>query len=149
MGRIEPATDYALRRARPLRRRRASTSFPARVRMRARKPCLRLRRRLWGWKVRLPLVMMDEAVYGVAFGSVNTRRANKNFVARSAGKAAFDQQFSRKRRFPQGLFAVLSTGARVPILALSLGALPDFLLVPACPQTPLERSSTPVDDRCG
>jgi hypothetical protein len=39
--------------ARPLRRRFAKMARPARVRMRRRKPCLRARRRLFGWYVRL------------------------------------------------------------------------------------------------
>ena len=41
------------RRSRPLRRRAARIARPARVRMRRRKPWVRLRRRLLGWKVRL------------------------------------------------------------------------------------------------
>lgn len=41
---------------RPLRRRAEMMERPARVRMRDRKPCLRLRRRLLGWKVRLVTV---------------------------------------------------------------------------------------------
>ncbi len=49
------APNYADREARPLARRREMTVRPARVRMRARKPCTRARRRLFGWKVRLPL----------------------------------------------------------------------------------------------
>jgi hypothetical protein len=40
------------RRARPLARRFLSTARPARVLIRARKPCLRARRRLLGWNVR-------------------------------------------------------------------------------------------------
>ncbi len=39
--------------ARPLRRRAARMARPARVRIRSRKPWVRLRRRLLGWKVRL------------------------------------------------------------------------------------------------
>ena len=39
----------------PLRRRAARIARPARVRIRSRKPCVRERRRLFGWKVRLPL----------------------------------------------------------------------------------------------
>jgi hypothetical protein len=38
---------------RPLRRRAERMARPARVRMRVRKPCVRLRRRLLGWNVRL------------------------------------------------------------------------------------------------
>lgn len=39
---------------RPLRRRLETIARPARVRIRSRKPCTRARRRLFGWKVRLP-----------------------------------------------------------------------------------------------
>jgi hypothetical protein len=42
--------------SRPLRRRAAKIDRPARVRMRSRNPCVRARRRLFGWKVRLPLL---------------------------------------------------------------------------------------------
>ena len=42
-----------LTRARPLRRRAASTARPARVRMRSLNPCVFARRRLFGWNVRL------------------------------------------------------------------------------------------------
>jgi hypothetical protein len=47
------ATAQADSLARPLRRRFAKMARPARVRMRRRKPCLRARRRLLGWYVRL------------------------------------------------------------------------------------------------
>jgi hypothetical protein len=40
---------------RPLRRRLDTIARPARVRIRRRNPCTRARRRLFGWKVRLPL----------------------------------------------------------------------------------------------
>lgn len=43
-----------MRARRPLRRRLATIARPARVRIRNRKPCTRARRRLFGWKVRLP-----------------------------------------------------------------------------------------------
>jgi len=42
-----------------LRRRPARMARPARVRIRSRKPCVRARRRLFGWKVRLPLLTVD------------------------------------------------------------------------------------------
>ena len=58
-----PATpaqpDQAESRSRPLRRRPAMIARPARVRIRSRKPCVRARRRLFGWKVRLPLLTVD------------------------------------------------------------------------------------------
>ena len=44
---------YAVSFARPLPRRAETIARPARVRMRARKPCTFARRRLFGWKVRL------------------------------------------------------------------------------------------------
>lgn len=47
------ASFQAERRLRPLLRRAEIIDRPARVRIRERKPCLRLRRRLLGWKVRL------------------------------------------------------------------------------------------------
>ena len=55
-GRAKPAHDQALRRLRPLRRRRARMAWPWRVRMRTRKPCFFLRRRLFGWNVRFTAV---------------------------------------------------------------------------------------------
>ena len=48
-------SDQADSARRPLRRRPDTIARPARVRMRKRKPCTRARRRLFGWKVRLPL----------------------------------------------------------------------------------------------
>src|SRR5271165_6006147 len=47
--------DQAVSARRPLRRRLDTIERPARVRIRKRKPCTRARRRLFGWKVRLPL----------------------------------------------------------------------------------------------
>jgi hypothetical protein len=52
---LDPATNHAVRERRPLPRRADTMARPARVRMRSRKPCTRARRRLLGWKVRLPL----------------------------------------------------------------------------------------------
>jgi hypothetical protein len=48
--------DQAERRVRPLSRRDFSTARPPRVLIRARKPCLRLRRRLLGWNVRFTTI---------------------------------------------------------------------------------------------
>ena len=45
---VDP-TDQADRRERPLRRRALMIERPARVRIRARNPCLRARRRVLGW----------------------------------------------------------------------------------------------------
>src|SRR5690606_13825395 len=52
-GRQGRDANQALRRLRPLARRRARTLRPSAVFMRARKPWSRLRLRLLGWKVRL------------------------------------------------------------------------------------------------
>lgn len=53
--RLPPAPEtQAVSSRRPLRRRPAMMARPARVRMRNRKPWVRARRRLFGWKVRLP-----------------------------------------------------------------------------------------------
>lgn len=46
---------HAVSERRPLRRRSATMARPARVRIRSRNPCTLARRRLLGWKVRLPL----------------------------------------------------------------------------------------------
>jgi hypothetical protein len=53
--RADPASYYAVSLRRPLPRRLATIARPARVRIRSRNPCTRARRRLLGWKVRLPL----------------------------------------------------------------------------------------------
>ena len=50
--------DYADSFARPFLRRAATIARPARVLMRVRKPCLRARRRLFGWNVRLPFATL-------------------------------------------------------------------------------------------
>lgn len=50
------ARNYAESFARPFLRRADTMARPARVCIRARKPCLRARRRLFGWKVRLDTV---------------------------------------------------------------------------------------------
>jgi hypothetical protein len=50
-----PRTNQAVSSRRPLRRRFDTIARPARVRIRSRNPCTRARRRLLGWKVRLPL----------------------------------------------------------------------------------------------
>lgn len=51
---LHSQSDQAVSVRRPLRRRFDTIARPARVRIRSRKPCTRARRRLFGWKVRLP-----------------------------------------------------------------------------------------------
>jgi hypothetical protein len=48
--------------SRPRRRRLLMMARPARVRIRERNPCLRLRRRLLGWKVRFTVIPFLVAV---------------------------------------------------------------------------------------
>jgi hypothetical protein len=48
----DPARVHTASLLRPLRRRAERTARPERVRIRTRKPWVRLRRRLFGWKVR-------------------------------------------------------------------------------------------------
>ena len=55
--------DQADNARRPLRRRLDTIERPARVRIRRRKPCTRARRRLFGWKVRLPLATAFSSFY--------------------------------------------------------------------------------------
>ena len=55
--------DQADNARRPLRRRLDTIERPARVRIRRRKPCTRARRRLFGWKVRLPLATAFSSSY--------------------------------------------------------------------------------------
>lgn len=55
-GSMAATPDQADSRDRPLRLRAATMARPARVRIRVRNPWVRARRRLFGWKVRLPLV---------------------------------------------------------------------------------------------
>ncbi|CAN5807663.1 hypothetical protein BH09ACT7_BH09ACT7_34080 [soil metagenome] len=50
-----PVLNQAVSERRPFFRRPDTIARPARVRIRSRKPCTRARRRLFGWKVRLPL----------------------------------------------------------------------------------------------
>lgn len=66
-----PRGDYAVRDLRPLLRRAETMARPARVRIRVRKPCLWARRRLFGWKVRLPL-----ATVLTPYSVVRARRAS-------------------------------------------------------------------------
>jgi hypothetical protein len=48
----DPGDPQADNRLRPFSRRALMIERPARVRIRARKPCFRARRRVFGWKVR-------------------------------------------------------------------------------------------------
>ena len=75
--------DYAERRSRPLARLLARIARPARVRMRARKPCLRARRRLLGWNVRFMSGLLGKAVNVCA--PVDPRQGIPAYGARGNG----------------------------------------------------------------
>lgn len=64
--------DQADSAPRPLRRRAARIARPARVRIRSRNPWTRARRRLFGWKVRLPLLTTNFSCFSAA-GNGSTR----------------------------------------------------------------------------
>jgi hypothetical protein len=67
--------------ARPLRRRADKIDRPARVRIRRRKPWVRLRRRLLGWKVRL---LTGELPHVLVVDNLE----NRHSAERSAGMTA-------------------------------------------------------------
>ncbi len=66
----------AVSERRPLRRRPDTMARPARVRIRSRKPCTLARRRLFGWKVRLPLATAPHSLsrLATAAGGLNIHR---------------------------------------------------------------------------
>jgi hypothetical protein len=72
--------------ARPRRRRFRTIRWPARVRMRTRKPCLRARRRLLGWNVRFTTGPLDRI-------GLETRQAH-----RARGRAPGDPRPRDRRR---------------------------------------------------
>lgn len=72
--------------ARPLRRRLATIARPARVRMRSRKPCLRARRRLLGWKVRFTVHAPNST--GVSQSWTDDRPARAHRSARRIGASS-------------------------------------------------------------
>ena len=72
----DPASDHAVSLRRPLPRRFATIARPARVRIRSRNPCTRARRRLFGWKVRLPLATAVSPLR-VAPATPTDRRASR------------------------------------------------------------------------
>src|SRR6187551_17492 len=65
---------YADRRLRPLARRRLRIAWPPRVDMRARKPCLRLRRRTFGWYVRFTV---ERRPWDEPFHALTARRSGE------------------------------------------------------------------------
>ena len=72
--------------ARPLRRRPAMIARPARVLIRARKPCVLARRRVLGWKVRLLTVDLRQA--GQALGCARCGWSAGKSAGKSVGQAA-------------------------------------------------------------
>lgn len=100
---------YAETRRRPLLRRRLSRARPARVRMRARKPCLRLRRRTFGWYVRF---MGRPEEWGSASGREITggRRACQRW---KSSQTVVARNGFESRKIDQGRQHIESTDRRV------------------------------------
>jgi hypothetical protein len=80
----------AASRARPLRRRADMMARPARVRIRRRKPWVRLRRRLLGWNVRLLTGKLPNLRSGHNSGTVLTRHASQAGRAGGSGRYGSD-----------------------------------------------------------
>jgi hypothetical protein len=82
--------DQADNARRPLRRRLETIARPARVRIRRRKPCTRARRRLFGWKVRLPLVTAFSSLCAASFVAMppaaHASQLGQNFVSLRVGR---------------------------------------------------------------
>jgi hypothetical protein len=77
-------------RVRPLRRRAEMMARPARVRIRRRKPWVRLRRRLLGWNVRLLTGKLTNLRSGRQSGTVLTRHASQAGRAGGSGRYGSD-----------------------------------------------------------
>jgi len=80
---------------RPLSRRALMMALPALVFIRARKPCLRLRRRVLGWNVRFVTVVSDLSLPHI-------RGPWKDVVAKFSGLLDADREYRRARfSFPR------------------------------------------------
>lgn len=92
------ACAQAVSERRPLLRRAVTMARPARVRIRSRNPCTRARRRLLGWKVRLPLATAHSP-YCILRRVSPTHRKPVVPVARDAlGKLGELLRLARNRR---------------------------------------------------
>ena len=148
---------YAETRRRPLLRRRLSRARPLRVRMRARKPCLRLRRRTFGWYVRFMRRRPEE--WGSASGREITdgRRAcqrwkpHQTVVARNRSESRkIDQGQPHIESAPRmvlgvarsGLNPLIYKGCRGPTLQWPGGYKVGFVSLEAAPCHPIYSSST-------
>ena len=115
--RRRPGLPQADSSARPLRRRAATMARPARVRIRCRKPWVRLRRRLLGWNVRLvtgglPYLRMADERTRAPF---RTHSARVRWVA---GVAA-DSDLLTVRGRAKGVKPAAIVGIVEPAVALS------------------------------
>jgi hypothetical protein len=79
-------SHQADRRVRPLRRRAEMMARPARVRIRRRKPWVRLRRRLLGWNVRLLMGRLPPSSGCSTIRYVLTRHASQEERAGGSGR---------------------------------------------------------------
>ena len=87
---VDREQSQADSRARPLRRRADMMARPARVRIRRRKPWVRLRRRLLGWNVRLLTGKLPNLRSGHNSGTVLTRHASQAGRAGGSGRYGSD-----------------------------------------------------------
>jgi hypothetical protein len=78
--------NQAVSERRPLRRRFDTTARPALVRIRRRKPCTRARRRLFGWKVRLPFATTLSSLHLASRSGPVTRAGRSRLPSRSLGR---------------------------------------------------------------
>ena len=127
--------DQADNARRPLRRRLDTTERPARVRIRRRKPCTRARRRLFGWKVRLPLATAFSSLY-----RAQTSEPSDHFTSTSVGSG-----LAAGRRGPQ------NTSFWVAAVSPTFGRLFEGTDQPSPGQTwpaPMEPPKHCVNVRC-
>ena len=88
---------------RPLRRRAATIARPARVRIRRRKPCFLLRRRVFGWYVRLLTGMLPYGIRsrsGQAGMTMGTRPGSGGSTATAHPRAIKSRACDRSRSDP-------------------------------------------------
>jgi len=129
-GQHSSGSPQAESRLRPLSRRAATIVRPARVRIRNRKPCVRARRRLFGWNVRLLTADVSEDSSGRSqvrsFGHRNQAIDLSTLRSTSArvNQAASDMPIIRRIRCPAcGQQLVEACGA---LLAFSFSPVPPF-----------------------
>ena len=126
---------HGQRRARPFARRAFRTRRPFLVCMRARKPWVRLRRRLLGWNVRFMTIRL-ECLMLASRSAYHRRRAGGIYGLRTDKSKCF-VQFSNRRR-PT---FTLSATYRLPVLTTKTGT--QWLWITSCGRYRLDRLKRP------